>query len=53
MDNSGRFLKWIVGLSEYDIQYKPRTAIKAHALADFIVEASYEEEEEEVKEKET
>lgn len=38
-------------LSEYDIQYKSRTATKAQALADFILEASYEEDD--VNEKET
>ncbi|XP_022856134.1 uncharacterized protein LOC111377293 [Olea europaea var. sylvestris] len=35
---SGRLLKWAIELSEFDIEFKPRTAIKAQALADFIVE---------------
>ncbi|XP_048501500.1 uncharacterized protein LOC104893263 [Beta vulgaris subsp. vulgaris] len=50
MDTSERLLKWVVELSEYDIQYRPQTAIKAQALADFITEA-YEEDE--MKEKES
>ena len=29
---------WLVELSEFKIQYKPRTTIKAQALADFLVE---------------
>ncbi|KAL5562066.1 hypothetical protein UlMin_031813 [Ulmus minor] len=33
---SGRLIKWAVELSEYDISYQPRTAIKSQALADFI-----------------
>lgn len=49
MDTSGCLLKWVVELSEYDIQYKSRTAIKVQALADFIMEA-YEEEESDEKE---
>ncbi|XP_074576213.1 uncharacterized protein LOC141832648 [Curcuma longa] len=34
----GRLIKWAVELREYDIQYQPRTAIKAQALADFLTE---------------
>ncbi|XP_071906208.1 uncharacterized protein [Coffea arabica] len=37
-DVSGRMVKWAVELSEYDLGYQPRTAIKAQALADFIAE---------------
>ncbi|KAL5547014.1 hypothetical protein UlMin_006701 [Ulmus minor] len=35
---SGRLTKWVVELSEYDISYQPRTAIKFQALADFIAD---------------
>ena len=31
-------LRWSVELGEFDIQYSPRTAIKAQVLADFISE---------------
>ncbi|XP_021757974.1 uncharacterized protein LOC110723010 [Chenopodium quinoa] len=48
MDTSGRLLKWVVELSEYEIHYKPRVSIKAQALSDFIVEASYMDEEEDI-----
>ncbi|XP_065004118.1 uncharacterized protein LOC135636357 [Musa acuminata AAA Group] len=37
-DVAGRLLKWAVELSEHDIQYIPRTAIKAQSVADFIAE---------------
>lgn len=30
-------MKWAIELSEFDIEFKLRTAIKAQALADFIV----------------
>ncbi|GJS28805.1 reverse transcriptase domain-containing protein, partial [Tanacetum coccineum] len=40
---SGRMLKWKFELEGYDIQYKPRTAIKGQILADFIVERPKEE----------
>ncbi|XP_021735681.1 uncharacterized protein LOC110702286 [Chenopodium quinoa] len=48
MDTSGRLLKWAVELSKYEIHYKPRVSIKAQALSDFIVEASYTDEEEDI-----
>ena len=31
-------IKWAIKLSEFDIRYKPRTAIKGQILADFIME---------------
>ena len=37
-ETSGRLIKWAIELSEFDIRYKPRTAIKGHILADFIME---------------
>ena len=41
-DASGRLLKWSIELSEFHIVYKPRMAIKAQALADFVVESTRE-----------
>ncbi|KAL5582066.1 hypothetical protein UlMin_014508 [Ulmus minor] len=38
---SGRLAKWSIELGEFDIQFKPRTAIKGQALADFIAEFTY------------
>ncbi|XP_074323758.1 uncharacterized protein LOC141660672 [Apium graveolens] len=43
---SGRMLKWAVELGQFDVEYKPRTVIKAQTLADFILEFSFEQEEE-------
>ena len=34
----GRLIQWAVELSEFDIRYQAKNAIKAQALADFIVE---------------
>ena len=35
---SGRLVKWAIELSEFDIRYNPRTAVKGQILADFIME---------------
>ena len=35
---AGRMVQWAIELSQFDIEYHPRTAIKAQALADFISE---------------
>lgn len=35
-DLLGRLVKWAVELGEYDVEFEPRTAIKAQALASFI-----------------
>jgi len=35
---AGRMVQWAIELSQFHIEYHPRTAIKTQALADFIVE---------------
>jgi hypothetical protein len=37
-ESTGKIAKWAIELSMYDIVYKPRTAIKAQALRDFVDE---------------
>jgi len=37
-DLAGRMTRWAVELSEYDVRYEPRTAIKGQVLADFVSE---------------
>ena len=36
-ETSGRLMKWAIDLSEFDIIYKPKTAIKGQVLADFVM----------------
>ena len=38
LEAAGRMALWVVELSEFDIQYRPRTAIKGQVVADFIAE---------------
>ena len=37
-ETSGRLIKYAIELSEFDIRYKPRTAVKGQILANFILE---------------
>ena len=38
LETSGRLIKWAIELGEFDIRYKPRTAVKGQVLVDFIAE---------------
>ena len=38
LEAAGRMVQWAIELSQFDIEYHPKTAIKAQALADFIIE---------------
>ena len=44
-DVAGRLIQWSIELSEFNIDYRLRTAIKAHALADFIAEFTTKDDE--------
>lgn len=35
-DAAGRMVQWAMELSQFDIDYKPQTTIKAQELADFV-----------------
>ena len=37
-ETSEGLMKWAIELSEFDIRYKPKTAIKRQVLADFVME---------------
>nr|XP_023909274.1 uncharacterized protein LOC112020937 [Quercus suber] len=39
-----RMIQWAIELSQFDVEYHPRTTIKAQALADFIAEFTYPDE---------
>ena len=36
LEAAERLIQWAIELSEFDVKYQPRNAIKAQALADFI-----------------
>ena len=37
----GRMVQWAIELSQFDIEYHPRTVIKAQVLADFITKFTF------------
>ncbi|XP_050278099.1 uncharacterized protein LOC126719608 [Quercus robur] len=41
---AGRMVQWAIELSQFDIEYHPRTEIKAQALVDFIAEFTLSDE---------
>ena len=43
---AGRMALWVIELSEFDVQYRPRTAIKGQIVADFIAEYTRAEDKE-------
>jgi len=40
---AGRLALWAIELSEFDIQYRPQTAIKGQIITNFIVEFTHNE----------
>ena len=38
IEAAGRMVQWVIELNQFNIEYHPRTAIKAQALVDFIAE---------------
>ena len=44
-DATGRLIQWAIELSEFDIEYHPRQAIKPQVLVDFIAKFTVVEEE--------
>ncbi|XP_074356236.1 uncharacterized protein LOC141695931 [Apium graveolens] len=43
LDSSGRLVNWAIELSQFNIKFIPRTAIKAQALAEFVIECTLPE----------
>ena len=41
LEAAGRMTLWAIELSEFDIQYRPRTAIKGQAMVDFITKFAH------------
>ncbi|XP_024195735.1 uncharacterized protein LOC112198870 [Rosa chinensis] len=44
-EHSGLLSKWVIELSKFDIDYKPRTAMKGQAEADFMAELTERQDE--------
>ena len=45
LEAARRMALWAIELSEFDVQYRPRTAIKGQVVADFIAEYTQPEDE--------
>ncbi|XP_074327180.1 uncharacterized protein LOC141665097 [Apium graveolens] len=43
LDASGRLVNWAIDLSQFNIKFVPRTAIKAQALAEFVMKCTFPE----------
>ena len=41
LDAAGHMVQWAIELSQFDIEYRPRTVIKAQALANFNIEFTF------------
>ena len=41
IDAAGRLIQWAIELGQFDIEYRPRAAIKAQVLAYFIAKFTY------------
>ena len=41
IDAAGQLIQLAIELGQFDIEYRPQAAIKAHVLADFIAEFTY------------
>ena len=41
IDAAGRLIQWAIELGQFDIEYRPRVAVKAQVLANFITEFTY------------
>ena len=39
----GRLVLWAIELSEFEVQYRPKIAIKSQALANFVIEFTTKE----------
>ena len=44
LEAAGRMIQWAIELNQFDIEYHPKTAIKAQDLADFIIEFTFPDE---------
>ena len=42
---AGRMVQWAIELSQFDIEYHPKIAIRTQALADFIIEFTFTDKE--------